>query len=361
MTTLKITPLSNKSASVTGIVVVVEPVSVTLVGLAAYISTPNQLRIRLRSKGIDIARFPEKDGDVWTVSGSDATCTLDTNTVQALSIFGSGCCTMGSRECTVLVEKITAPKALFCSATINIKNWPQVSGADVPYNLATWPDDLAAVEDALADQVQAFESHSHTAGSPTQVSHGDLLNAGSVTHAVLETSIAALEASMTEAEGEITVLQKDLNDAGVAFAAHNHDGTTSQQLSHAGLSGIGTRTHAQLEADTHAVDVKADAIKSAYDAHAHTGADGSPKVAFGSIEGMAVILTRLAAAETALVAANAAIAALDAAVIKKSTTQYTVTAPQFGSYRNIREDMTGDQLSACLPTIVADLQAKGVL
>lgn len=361
MTTLKITPLSNKSASVTGIVVVVEPVAVTLVGLAAYISTPNQLRIRLRSNGIDIARFPDQAGDVWTVSGLNATCTLDTNTVQALSIFGSGCNTMGSRECTVLVEKITTPKALFCAATINIKNWPQVVGADIPHNLATWTDDLAAAQDAIADQVQAFDTHNHAAGSPTQVAHGDLLGAGTKTHAVLESSIDEIQGVVTGALLDIGLLQQSDASQAIAFVAHNHNGVTSQQLSHAGLSGIGTRTHDQLEADTHAVDVKAIALKASYDAHAHTGADGSPKVAFSNIEGMAVILGRLAAVEEALAVANETIAALDASTVKKSVTMYTVTAPQFGTYRNISENMTGDQLAACLPTILADLQDKGVL
>lgn len=361
MTTLKITPLSNKSAAVTGIVVVVEPVAVTLVGLAAYISTPNQLRIRLRSKGIDIARFPDQAGDVWTVSGLNATCTLDTNTVQALSIFGSGCSTMGSRECTVLVEKITTPKALFCAATINIKNWPQVAGADVPHNLATWTDDLAAAQDAIADQVQAFDAHNHAAGSPTQVAHGDLLGAGTLTHTVLESSIAALEVGLTAVENDILGLEADAEDIDLLLSVHNHNGVTSQQLSHAGLSGIGTRTHDQLEADTHAVDVKAIALKASYDAHAHTGADGSPKVVLSDTVGYAALLARLEAVEAALVVANDTIAALDDATVKKSVTMYTVTAPQFGTYRNISEDMTGDQLAACLPTIVADLQAKGVL
>lgn len=361
MTTLKITPLENKTAYITGLVAVVEPCAVTLVGLAGQITDPNSLRIRLRVKGIDIARFPDAAGDVWVADGDDATCTLDTNTVEALSVFGSGCTCLGSRECTVLVEKITTPKTLFCSSAINLKNWPQVDGADAPHNLATWTDDLAAAEEAIADQVAAFDLHKHDGTDTPKVSHGDLLGAGTLAHSVIESSISALELALTEAEGDITVLQTDVNDAGIAFSVHNHDGVTTQQLSHSGLSGIGTRTHAQLESDTAAVVATATARKALYDAHTHTGTDGTEKVALANVDGWAAILARLEAAEAAVVSLTNDLAALDAETVKKTETLYTVTAPAFGTYRNINEDMTGDELARSIPTIVADLQTAGVL
>lgn len=360
MTTLKITALENKTAYITGMVVVVEPCTVTLVGMAQYISDPNQLRLRLRVNRVDVARFPDAEGDVWTADGADATCVLNTNTVQALAAF-SGCQCNGARECTVLVEKITTPKALYCSSVINLRNWPQVVGADVPYNLATWPDDLDAAQEAISDLESAYEIHDHDGTDSPKVDHANLLNAGTLTHAVLESSITALENGLTGAEESIDTLQTDVTAAGIALSLHNHNGTGSEILSHAGLSGIGTRTHDQLEADTHAVDVKAIALAASYNAHAHTGADGTAKVALANVDGWAAILARLEAAEAAVVTLTNDLAALDAAAVKKQTTLYTVTAPEFGTYRNINENMTGDQLARSIPTIVADLAAAGVL
>jgi hypothetical protein len=145
------------------------------------------------------------------------------------------------------------------------------------------------------------------------------------------------------------------------MAVHNHNGDTSQQLSHAGLTGIGTRTHGQLESDTSAVNAKVDVQTDLYDAHEHTGADGTSQVSLGNVLGWAAMLARLEAAEAAVTALTAALEVLDGEAVKKSVTAYTVTAPEFGTYRNISEDMTGDELARSIPTIVADLQAKGVL
>lgn len=361
MTTLKITPLENKTAYVTGLVVVVEPCSVTLVGLAEHITDPNSLRIRLRAKGKDIAVFPSKEGDVWETNGDDATCTLDTNTVEALSVFGSGCTCLVSRECTILVEKITAPKSLFCSFTINLKNWPQVEGVDTPHNLATWPDDLAAAEEAIADQVAAFDLHTHDGTDSPQVDHADLANIGTNTHAQIDAAIAALQVLVVTNGEDIDDIETAVAAAKTLIGIHNHNGGTSQQLSHAGLSGIGTLTHAQVETALTAVDAKADANKALYDAHAHTGADGTTKVALSNVDGWAAILARLEAAEAAVVSLTNDLATLEAEAVKKTETLYTVTAPQFGTYRNINEDMTGDELARSIPTIVADLQTAGVL
>jgi hypothetical protein len=360
MSTLLITPLSNKTAYVTGMIVAGEPCDITLTGLAHHITTPNSLRIRVRVKGVDVAVFPAEVSDVWLASSDDATGTLDTNTVEALAAFGSGNCA-ASVECTVLVEKITAPKELFCSFTANLKYWPPVVGVDAPHNLATWPDGLAAAVAATEALQAEYDAHNHAEGDPTQVDHDDVLNNGTVSHTDLEAAITAIEGDVSAAEGNIGTLQSDMDAAEALMAVHNHNGDTSQQLSHAGLTGIGTRTHDQLESDTADVDAKVNENKLAYDEHAHTGTDGTPQVAIGSVLGWAAMLARLEAAEAAVIALTAALEVLDAAAVKKSVTAYTVTAPEFGTYRNISEDMTGDELARSIPTIVADLQAKGVL
>jgi hypothetical protein len=359
MTTLTITPTTNKGAQLTGVMAVAESVEVTAVGLGAYIADPNVLRLRVLHRGEEIARFPLEVEDVWTADGDDATCTLTLNTVEALAIFATCRNTHATKTCHIFVE-LTDPNTLFVAADFELRNWPQVEGEDVPHDVTEWPDALAdavAAHDALESE---YDAHTHGDGDPAQVDHGDLLNKGTVSHADLEAALTAVESDVTTAEGNIGTLQTEMDAAEALLAAHNHNGSGSQQLSHAGLTGIGTRTHAQLEADTAAVDAKVDANKALYDAHEHNGTD-APEIPIASIDGWAAMLARLEAVEAAVEALTAALAVLDAEAVKKATTLYTVTAPSEGTYRNINENMTGDQLARSIPTIVADLQAKGVL
>ena len=360
MTTLRITPLENKGAYVTGCMAVAETVRVSIVGYSEYAeASPNYLRIRVISGRTEIARFPLSDDDAWTSSDGDAVCDLSLNTVQALALFG--CASPDhAKDCFILVE-ITEPNTLKISTPFSVKNWPQASGDDVPYDLTDWPDDRAAVEALIADLEAAYEIHTHADGDPVQVDHANLLNIGTATHTEIDAAIAALQGAVATDGEDIDRLEAAVSVASGLIASHNHNGVGSQQLSHAGLSGIGTLTHDQIETALTAVDAKVDANKALYDAHAHTGSDGTPQIALAAIDGWSAMLARLEAAEGAIAALVDALAVLDAEVVKQATTQYTVTAPALGTYRNINEDMTGDQLARSIPTIVADLQAKGVL
>lgn len=359
MTTLKITPTMNKGAQLTGVLAVAESVEVTAVGLGTYIADPNVLRLRVLHKGAEIARFPLEVEDEWTAAGDDAICTLTLNTVEALALFATCRNAYASKTCQLFVE-LTDPNTLFVAADFELRNWPQVEGEDVPHDVTEWPTALAdavAAHDALDAE---YDAHTHGEGDPTQVDHDDLLNNGTVSHADLEATVTAIESDVDTAEGYIAALQVAQDAYAAAIAAHNHNGSGSQQLSHAGLSGIGTLTHDQIETALTAVDAKADANKLAFEEHAHNGTD-APAIPLDSITGWAAMLARLEAAEAAVEALTVALAVLDGAAVKKATTLYTVTAPALGTYRNINEDMSGDQLARSIPTIVADLQAKGVL
>lgn len=360
MTTLSITPLDNKKAFATGIIVVVEPCQVVVKGYGSSIA---DLRVRMCVKGREVARFPLVEGDAWENVDGDAVCTVNTNTVQGRAVFQTRSCScdLETKDCLVIVEDIQDSKALICSLRTSFKNWPQVDGEDVPYDLEDFPDTVAALEASIAALQAEFDAHDHDTDDPTQVDHTDLANIGTNTHDQIDAAITALQASVGTAEDEIDTLQTEMDAAEASIAGHNHNGSGSQILSHAGLSGIGTRTHAQLESDTAAVVSDLSDFENRYDAHAHTGSDGSLQVVITNIDGWTAEEARIAALEASVLALTNALAALDAEVVKKQTTLYTVTAPVSGAYRNISEDMTGDQLAAAIPTIVADLKTMGVL
>lgn len=362
MSILRITPQANKTAQHSGLLVAVEPCEITLVGYATAIADdPACLRVRVYVCGVEVARFPQPDsGDVWAASDDDATCTLNTNTVQALASFchPSRCNPVQSRECTVLVDKATTPKKLVCSFPSTLKNWPQTAGIDVPYDLGGWQDDVAAMQLATSALRSEFEGHDHSDGS---VSHNSLTDIGVLSHAGIDSQLLSLGSSLSTAQNDISANEGRINGVESGLSLHTHNGSDSQILSHAALSGIGTRTHAQLESDTTEVANALSLTKDQYNAHRHTGTDGTAKVALASVEGTAALLSRISAAETTITALTNAIAALDAAAVKKQTTLYSVTAPVDGVYRNITDELTGDQLARAIPTLVADLKERGIL
>jgi|GEM_PF-5724826 len=127
--------------------------------------------------------------------------------------------------------------------------------------------------------------------------------------------LASAADAIDEIEADLDAMQAEIDaiPALIAslIAAHTHDGTTSSQLDHSALANIGTKTHEELEID--------------------------------------------------LAAAQSDIDTLDGEAVKQSDEGYTITAPDGGALREISEDMTGDELMRAIPTLVADLRAKGVI
>jgi hypothetical protein len=360
MTTLNVQLLDNKTAYATGMVVVVEPCQVVLKGYGDDIA---DLRVRFCVRGREVARFPLEEADVWTDTDGDAVCEVNTNTVEGLSVFKTrNCsCDLESYECLVLIEDIVAPKALICSFKTSFKNWPQVDGAEVPYSLAAFPDTVAALQDSLAALQAEYDAHDHSTDDPQQVAHSSLVEIGDNSHADIDAALSSLTASLAEAQDDIVTNETEIATVADAVASHVHNGTSSQQLAHSWFSGIGTKSHDQLEALIAAGVASTTALIESYEAHKHTGGDGTVVVSISDVDGWAAEEARIVALEGAVAALTAALAALDAEAVKKQTTLYTVTAPVAGIYRNINEDMSGDELARAIPTIVADLKARGIL
>jgi hypothetical protein len=118
--------------------------------------------------------------------------------------------------------------------------------------------------------------------------------------------------------------------------------------------------------------VPGDLLVPVGDGRVETGAGSDAVVGVGvaeeaGVDGQTVLLRPLAvgSVEAALlarlVAAEAAIAALDLAAVKKQAALYTVTPPPSGVFRTVSEVMTGDEVARMLPTLLQDLQERGVL
>jgi hypothetical protein len=118
--------------------------------------------------------------------------------------------------------------------------------------------------------------------------------------------------------------------------------------------------------------VPGDLLVPVGDGRVGTGAGSGAVVGVGvaeeaGVDGQTVLLRPLAAGPVGaallarLAAAEAAIAALDAAAVKKQPALYTVTPPPSGAFRAVSEVMTGDEVARMLPTLLQDLQERGVL
>lgn len=362
-TTLTVTPIvGTKRVMLEGAVAAGELVAVTAVGCQAYIA--GGLRIRVRKGASEIARFPLEDGDTWVADGDNAICELNLNTVQSLALF-TGRPDTATVSCIMVVEMTVASDlTLTAVSPITIHNWPKAVGDAVPYNLTGWDDDLDAVVSDVAALEAEFDAHAHTgADNSVVVSHTSLTEIGTKTHEELEAEDAALGVLVDGLDGDMTTAQASIVTNAGKIAGHAHTGADgSVAVSHASLADKGTLTHVQVEAAIEAVDDKADANAGLIADHAHTGSDGSAQIAASNLDGYAALLARLEAAEATVASQQAVIDALAATYLAiPVTANYTVTAPTSGEYRNIREDMTGDQLARCIPTIVQDLIDRGVL
>lgn len=365
MTSLKITPHENKTAYSTGMLVVVESCSITVTGAGSYIAEdPMSLRFRVYACGKEICRFPLVDTDEWSIDGEDATCIVNTNTAQALEVFRNKphCNPLQTRDCFVIVDKVNEPKALLCSFNSTLKSWPQAQGEDTPYDLTNWPDDLDAAQDAILALQIALVQHDHSLNNGATVSHDNLSDKGSLTHPQLESFRTDTIASIGTITEDVSEMEEAVTDLTSAFQIHGHTGGAfGEIISHSSLSGIGTLNHDQLESSITARVIAHGSLSDHYNAHKHTGVDGTGKVSLSDVDGVAAMVARLEAAELTIANLTSALSTLDAATVKKQVTLYSVTAPVSGAHRNITENMTGDQLAASIPSIVADLQARGVL
>lgn len=349
---------------VSGDIAVGEDVTVRIKDAADFID--DGLRLRIRHHGKEIAMFPLDDTDQWLNDDGDAVCELSMRTVQGFYAFARRP-DISHIKCTVIVD-CTEPGArtLNMAEAIQVNNWPtEPSGSPQPIDIPQW----AMLMTALRSD---FDSHTHTGGSDGQVlNHASLSNIGTRTHAELEQDIGDVEAGIQGVESDLDIAEGRLDTAEGKIQAlenfapsHSHTGgAQGQKLNHGDLNGIGTRTHAELEGDIQAVDQKADAAGLAVTTHDHSGGADGPVLDITGMNGYSSLDGRVTTAESkiALLETFRDVTAPATYLAKPSSANYTVTAPIGGEYRNIREDMTGDQLARCLPTLVQDLINAGVL
>lgn len=361
-TELELTIQAGKDVELVGDIAVGEHVNVTVRDGGKYID--DGLRLRIRHHGTEIARFPVADGDTWAVNGDDATCVLDMRTLEGFAVF-AGRPDICAVKC-VLVLDCTEDDSytLNVASSISVQNWPWDEGGVTPLAIPKWSALLQALQGLVNSLRNDFDTHNHGGDDSEQVDHEDLLNIGQKTHAELEQDIDglglavdALGVRMGSTEGNVVTL-------GGRIETHNHTGgAQGQKLNHGDLNDIGTRTHAELEGDIQTVDQKADAAASAVTTHDHSGGANGPVLALANLSGYATLLNTLSAMAdriTALETFRDVDVPRDYLPVPDSA-NYSVTAPSGGEYRNIHENMTGDQMAACLPTIVKDLQKAGVL
>lgn len=198
----------------------------------------------------DFARFPLNDGDEWQIEGDDLTCVIDFNTVPLIRQF-HGLDPMACIEAYIGVESGSKGQ-LYALGGLRIRNWTINQGDPVPGSSA-----LAQKVDGLE---AALAEHAHTGNDGSaQVSHNDLLDAGSMTHSQLEQQIGNLENTCNDLNNDILGHVNAVNPHGItlaglggttqayvdgAIAAHNESATAHDNLMEAELGGLTDRiTH----------------------------------------------------------------------------------------------------------------------
>lgn len=361
-TELELIIQASKEVELVGDIAVGEHVNVTVRDGGKYIG--DGLRLRIRHHGTEIARFPVADGDTWAMGGDDAKCVLDMRTLEGFAIF-AGRPDICAVKCVLILDCTEDDSyTLNVASPINVQNWPWDEGGVTPLAIPKWNALLQALQGAVNLLQGNFTSHNHDGQNSSQLEHGDLLSIGTKTHAELEQDIDGLDLAvgslgvrMGSAEGNVVTL-------GGRMETHNHTGgAQGQKLNHGDLSGVGTQTHPELEGDIQAVGQKADAASLAVTTHDHSGGNEGVVLDITGLSGYADLMNTLGAM-TNRIAALETFRDVDVPrdyLPIPSSANYSVTAPSGGEYRNIRDDMTGDQMAACLPTIVKDLQKARVL
>ena len=271
---MKITIKDDKSLLIEGRVAVGESVPVVVDG----VTSTDGLVLRFRHNGSDVARFPLEDGETWGLSGTEASCTLALNTVEARSVF-SGLDDMAYEQFVVVLENATT---LHCIGYTMLKNWPATEGDQVPYDLADWPNEVDALDSRIANLLQAVTSHLSDASAhaalfagkaddaefqqhiqavnPHGLGVSDIGAASAVdfdTHKTAQNAHSALFAAKASAsdlaahvsgqtKSHVTI-ESDIASAMDSISSHSHTGSGSVKVNHSDTLGSGSKTHAQLE------------------------------------------------------------------------------------------------------------------
>lgn len=143
MTTLTIAAdLSKKKMKFAGTIAAGEQVAVTVVGAGSDFSNV-RLRVATIAHNKTLAVFPAEDGDAW---GAGGTCTLNLNTAEMAEAVKT------PRELGFILDDME-DGVLLAVGIKEVLPWPKEAGRDVPYDLREYPDRVAALEAALANEI----------------------------------------------------------------------------------------------------------------------------------------------------------------------------------------------------------------
>jgi hypothetical protein len=147
---------TKKTLLIVGMAAVKETVEVTIVGGAALIAEGLVLRIQDKDAGGDgtpLAQFPLGPAS-WTVSGEDAFCELNLNTVELVAAFSStGNIEFG--KFNILIYTLDGP-TLVANGIIDIINFPAATTAtpvsvDQQASIETFDGRITVLEGEMAE------------------------------------------------------------------------------------------------------------------------------------------------------------------------------------------------------------------
>ncbi|MBR3956883.1 MAG: hypothetical protein IKJ89_03440, partial [Kiritimatiellae bacterium] len=187
MTTLKIIPdFKNKTAECIGYPSAGEHVEVCIVGGASLLPS-STLRFRVKFGRVTLALFPRPEvNETWETEGADLKCHLNLNTIQARSV-----CRTGNTVCHAILDQVgddehTVEPTLFFDDLFDVTPWYREPGADEPYDLDIYPNQIADLNqrvNAIGAKVAEAKNAAETA-------------AGSA-NAAYESAQSAVEAAQT--------------------------------------------------------------------------------------------------------------------------------------------------------------------
>ena len=209
-TRLILTPLfdDTKRMTVAGSMAVYEKVAVTVVGVAEDAAVPDGLVVRLVSQcgRYEFARFPYNTGDIWGVSGDDATCTLDLSTSAVLRGYFARLSDGATCEAQVKLENGSTDN-LYGSGFTLIRNWIQN-----PLDPVAGSSQLQAQIDVLTTRIGG---HQHDDGTESaSFPHNNLTERDAAgAHPTIEGAIVTLAASVGTAQSTAEVAGENASEA----------------------------------------------------------------------------------------------------------------------------------------------------
>ena len=200
----------TKRMTVQGAAAAYESVAVTVVGVAVAGVVPAGLVMRVVSQceRIEYARFPAVDGDAWTGSGSDATCTLNLNTTAIQRLFARLC---GDATCEMHVKlENGGTNNLYGTGYTVLRNWVQN-----PLDPVVDATQLQAEIDTLASRIA---EHQHDGSTDSAAFPHNNLTGREVAgvHPTIEGDIGNLQISVQTNANAIATQKGRLDDLATA-------------------------------------------------------------------------------------------------------------------------------------------------